>query len=309
VSDDALILEVALHELVQKAANPNVPYGPDEVASDAAACVDGGATLLHFHARDPATGDQRWHDDVLYADTVAAIRARGVAADTPWYPTYPGVRPGVAVRESMAHVAALAAPPVGLELAAIDLGSGNLSPYDPARKAFLNPDGVKQQPHSLFGEFAGFCREHGLRPYLGVYEPGHLRHIAAYLDLGWISPPLAIKCFFSEHHPYGLPPTPRSVEITAELIDTVLAGVERTWFVQCYGRGIFDLAGPALDLGGHVRVGLGDYHPWDWPDPSSDQPTNAALVARAAELAARAGRPLATVAETRRRLGLTTKEH
>jgi len=309
VPDDALIIEVALHELVRKSANPNVPYGPDEVAADAAECVDAGATLLHFHARDPVTGEQRWHDDALYRETVDAIRAAGVAADVPWYPTYPGVRPGVAVADSMPHLAALVGSPVGLELAAIDLGSGNLSAYDPARKAFLNPDGVKQQPHSLFGEFAGFCREHGLRPYLGVYEPGHLRHIAAYLDLGWIEPPLAIKCFFSEHHPYGLPPVPRSVEMTAELMDVVLAGVERTWFVQCYGRGIFDLAAPALDLGGHVRVGLGDYHPWDWPDSPSDQPTNAGLVARAAALAARAGRPLATVAQTRHRLGLITKEH
>ena len=242
--DDALIVEVALHELVAKASNPHVPYGPDEVADDAVACVDAGATFLHFHARDAVTGEQRWHDDAVYAQTVAAIRERGVAADVPWYPTYPGVRPGVAIHDSMPHLAALAAAPIGLELAAIDLGSGNLSAYDPVHKAFLNPDGVKQQPHSLFGEFAGFCRAHGLRPYLGVYEPGHLRHIAAYLDLGWIEPPLAIKCFFSEHHPYGLPPVPRSVEMTAELIDTVLAGVERTWFVQCYGRGIFDLAAP-----------------------------------------------------------------
>lgn len=307
--DDAVIVEAALHELVDKTANPHVPYGPDEVAADAAACVDAGSTFLHFHARDADTGAQRWHDDAIYAEAIAGIRSRGVASDVPWYPTYPGVRPGVAVRDSMPHLAALAAPPVGLELAAIDLGSGNLSAYDPARKAFLDPDGVKQQPHSLFGEFAEFCAEHDLRPYLGVYEPGHLRHIAAYLDLGWIEPPLAIKCFFSEHHPYGLPPVPRSVEMTAELIDTVLAGVERTWFVQCYGRGIFDLAVPALDLGGHLRVGLGDYHPWDWPDPTSDQPTNAALVARAADLAAHAGRRLATVAETRHRLGLTTKEH
>jgi len=89
----------------------------------------------------------------------------------------------------------------------------------------------------------------------------------------------------------------------------VLAGVERTWFVQCYGRGILNLAAPALDLGGHVRVGLGDHHPWDWPDLGSDRPTNSELVARAADLAARAGRPLATVAETRDRLGLTKEEH
>ena len=306
---DPVIIEVALHELVEKTANPHVPYGPDEVAADATGCVDAGATLLHFHARDPETGAQRWHDDTLYRETVEKLRAGGVAPDLPWYPTYPGVWPGVAVRDSMAHVAVLARAPMSLELAAIDVGSGNLSPYDPARHAFLNPASVKQLPHDLFDEFADFCRANELRPYLGVYEPGHLRHVAAYLDQGWLDPPLVMKCFFSEHHPYGLPPVPRSVAMTAEVMDVVLAGVERTWFVQCYGRSIFELAAVALDLGGHVRVGLGDYHPWEWPDVDTDRPTNAELVSRAAALASAAGRPLATVAETRRALALrATKE-
>jgi uncharacterized protein (DUF849 family) len=113
-----------------------------------------------------------------------------------------------------------------------------------------------------------------------------------------------LKCFFSEHHPYGLPPVARSVEMAAEILATVLGGVDHVWFVQCYGRAIWDLAPAALAHGGHVRVGLGDYHPWDWADTGTDQPTNAELVERAAKLAGDAGRPIATVAETRRRLGL-----
>jgi 3-keto-5-aminohexanoate cleavage enzyme len=300
---DAVMIEAALHELVSKSANPHVPYGPDEVAADAAACAEAGATLVHFHARDPESGEQRWHDDALYVNTVTRMRALGVPADVVWYPTYPGVRPEVAVEDSMPHVAVLARD-VGLELAAIDVGSGNLSPYQPDTREFLAADGVKRLPHSLFREFTDFCRAHGLRPYLGVYEPGHIRHVAAYLDAGWLDAPLVVKCFFSEHHPYGLPPVARSVEMTAEILATVLAGVEYEWFVQCYGRAIWDLAPAALAHGGHVRVGLGDYHPWDWADTGTDQPTNAELVERAAKLAGDAGRPVATIAETRRRLGL-----
>ena len=303
VAPDGVMIEVALHELVDKAANPNVPYGPAEVAADAAACVEAGATLVHFHARDPETGAQRWHDDALYTDAMTRMRARGVAPDVAWYPTYPGVRPEVAVHDSMPHLAVLARA-AGLELAAIDVGSGNLSPYHSETHAFLAADGVKRLPHSLFEEFTEFCRDHELRPYLGVYEPGHIRHVAAYLDAGWLDAPLVLKCFFSEHHPYGLPPVARSVEMTAEILETVLAGVEYEWFVQCYGRAIWDLVPAALATGGHARVGLGDYHPWDWPDTGADRPTNAELVARAVELAGDAGRPVATVAETRHRLGL-----
>jgi 3-keto-5-aminohexanoate cleavage enzyme len=300
---DGVMIEAALHELVSKSANPHVPYGPEEVAADAAACAEAGATLVHFHARDPESGEQRWHDDALYTTTVTRMHALGVPADLPWYPTYPGVRPEEAVHDSMPHVAVLARD-VGLELAAIDVGSGNLSPYEPETHEFLAADGVKRLPHSLFREFTDFCRAHGLRPYLGVYEPGHIRHVAAYLDAGWLDAPLVLKCFFSEHHPYGLPPVARSVEMTAEVLATVLAGVEYEWFVQCYGRAIWDLAPAALAHGGHVRVGLGDYHPWDWADTGADQPTNAELVERAAKLAGDAGRPIATVAETRSRLGL-----
>src|SRR5690349_7616394 len=118
---EGVIIEAALHELVSKAANPNVPYGPEEVAADAVVCAQAGATLLHFHARDAESGEQRWHDDARYLDTVARMRALGVAADLPWYPTYPGVRPEEAVEDSMPHVAVLARE-VGLELAAIDVG-------------------------------------------------------------------------------------------------------------------------------------------------------------------------------------------
>jgi 3-keto-5-aminohexanoate cleavage enzyme len=190
-------------------------------------------------------------------------------------------------------------------MAAIDLGSFNLSPYHPAARRFVNAGSVKVLPHSLFEEFSAFCSLHGLRPYLGVYEPGHLRHVAAYLDQGWLSPPLVLKFFFSEYHPYGLPPHPRALAMQVEVMDLVLAGVERAWFVQCYGPSIWDLAGPALDLGGHVRVGLGDYHPWEWEEePHADRPTNAEMVARAAALARDRGRPLATVADARGVLGL-----
>jgi 3-keto-5-aminohexanoate cleavage enzyme len=301
---DPVIIEGALHELVDKAANPHVPYGAEEVATDACACVGAGLALLHFHARDARTGAQRWHDDTIYADAMRRVRALGAPPDLPWYPTYPGVRPGVPVRESMAHVVPLARD-AGLGMAAIDLGSFNLSPYNPVTRRFVNPSSAKVLPHALFEEFSAFCAELALRPYLGVYEPGHLRHVAAYLDQGWVQPPLVLKFFFSEYHPYGLPPHPRSLAVLVDVMDDVLAGVPRTWFVQCYGPSIWRLAGPALELGGHVRVGLGDFHPWEWEEPpGAEQPTNLDMVARAAALALGAGRPVATVAQARALLGL-----
>lgn len=88
-----LIIEGALHELVSKGTNPNVPYGPGEVAADTAACVAAGMSLLHFHARDPESGEQRWTDAASYAQAILGARGLGVPDSLAWYPTYGGLEP------------------------------------------------------------------------------------------------------------------------------------------------------------------------------------------------------------------------
>jgi uncharacterized protein (DUF849 family) len=64
------------------------------------------------------------------------------------------------------------------------------------------------------------------------------------------------------------------------------------------------MAPATIAAGGHVRVGLGQYHPWMWPDMGNDKPTNAEQVARVAEMARAAGREVATPEEARGMLGL-----
>ena len=46
-----MMIEAAINELASKNHNPNVPYGPEEIAKDALACIEAGATIVHFHAR------------------------------------------------------------------------------------------------------------------------------------------------------------------------------------------------------------------------------------------------------------------
>jgi 3-keto-5-aminohexanoate cleavage enzyme len=59
---DPLIIEAAINELTQRGENPNVPLSVDEVVADALTCAVAGASIVHFHARDPVTGEQRWLD-------------------------------------------------------------------------------------------------------------------------------------------------------------------------------------------------------------------------------------------------------
>ena len=51
-----LIIECSLNEQVTKAENPHVPIRVDEVVAAGLAAAAAGAAILHFHARDEATG-------------------------------------------------------------------------------------------------------------------------------------------------------------------------------------------------------------------------------------------------------------
>ena len=69
------------------------------------------------------------------------------------------------------------------------------------------------------------------------------------------------------------------------------------WSVACMQGSALELAQWAIELGGHVALGLGD-----WPYHELGQPTNAEIVAHVGELARRTGRELATPDQARRLL-------
>jgi 3-keto-5-aminohexanoate cleavage enzyme len=289
-----LIIQAALNELMDKASNPHVPYGPEEVAIDAAACVEAGASMLHFHARDAQTGDQLWTSTETYVDALRRIYGLGVARDVLFYPTYEWL-----TEEQLTHVVALRQhPDVRLALAALDVGAVLLNEFDAATSTFERADWGKVFTHEQTVWFLELCRSHGLRPYSGCAEPGHLRHLLAYRDMGLLDPPLVLKFFTAEHAPYGLPPGAKSVHTYAGLLDELMVDTERVWFVHCYGAAILPMAAEAIALGGHVRIGLGD-ETFD-----DTKPTNAELVARVVKMARSAGRSIATPQEARSMMGL-----
>ena len=177
---DKLIIEVAMNEMTSKAQNPRVPYGPAEVAADAAECAAAGASVLHFHAREPETGEQEWTGLERYREGVRLIRECGVSSDVVFYPTYKGL-----TETSLAHVAALAADDEArLAMAALDVGAVNLNRFDPVAGVFDNAGYSKAFSYEGMTYFYELCRENGLRPYNGCAEPGHIRHVLTFMQLG-----------------------------------------------------------------------------------------------------------------------------
>lgn len=303
-----VIIEVGLNESTRRESNPHVPYSPEEVAEDILRCGEAGASIVHFHSRDAASGLdalfvpgwERKHDTEFYGEAMRQVRAAG--SDILMYPTYPTLplgRPSKAL-ERFEHVFALADDPMlAPHLAPIDMGSWNIA--FSVGGAFVEvPDefavSVNTLPHIL--EVMRSAVDRGMLLSLAAFEPGHLRTILACLEQG-LTPKPMVKLFMSDQWLQGPWPDRDGLEGYLRLIDRVGPGREHVeWIVVPYAmsskRAADELRRAALELGGHIRVGIGDN-----PDASEGR-SNAELVREAVQAAAEAGRPVATVEDVRR---------
>ena len=97
---DKLIIEVAVNETTTRANNPNVPLTPEELASDVAECVDAGASIVHFHPRDPLCPPDkldiaRLGDVSFYKEAIGLMKER--CDVIPYPPTRTRLMPGTTV--------------------------------------------------------------------------------------------------------------------------------------------------------------------------------------------------------------------
>jgi 3-keto-5-aminohexanoate cleavage enzyme len=289
---DKLIIKVALNEWVMKEVNPHTPYSPEEIAVDIVRCAKAGASLFHFHARDPKTGAQRRADARLFAE---AFRLAQAECDGIIVPGYEGPKP---MEERFSHWIALAQDPsVRFEMGVFDVGQFNLTTYEELRTLSRSQLETFNNTHGEMKWCLDFAKRLDFRYTLGLREPGHLRSVLAYHEYGWTPAPLLLKFYMSEKHPYGLPPTARGLQM---YIDMIPDSVPHLWFTEIKGPHVHvPLSSVAIAMGGHVRTGLGD----NWV--LNDRPvSNLELVETFANLAERCGRGVATPAEARRMMGV-----
>ena len=145
-----------------------------------------------------------------------------------------------------------------------------------------------------------FARSAVLRaaPSISIFEPGFLRTALTLHRHGRVPPGAIVKLYFGGSLEFGLPPTERALDAYVELLGP--SGLP--WSVAVLGGDVVGcgLARLALERGGHLRVGLEDFH--DAQAPRT--PTNAELLDGALALLGRLGRRPATCAETREMLGV-----
>jgi GNAT superfamily N-acetyltransferase len=142
---------------------------------------------------------------------------------------------------------------------------------------------------------AEMMRDRGIRPELEVFDAG-MAYVAEHLaDKGILEPP-----FYANLMMGSLGTAAARMSDLAHIVDSLPAGT--TWAAAGLGGTQLPMNAMAVFAGGHVRTGLEDNPYFDY---SARTPaTNSALVRRVAEMAALAGREVATPAQVRERLGL-----
>jgi 3-keto-5-aminohexanoate cleavage enzyme len=291
VRRDSVIIEVGLNEAASRSVVPGVPFSPSECAADAVACAHAGAAIVHWHARDPATGDQRLGDVALSGEFLDLVRGSGVLA----YPSYPI---DVPIDQRLDHVWALRASH-DLELAPVDVGSVNIVVWDERSKTFvgvelLRDGGVIENPLAFVLDALRRAHDLGMIPTLGSFDVGHTRTVGLLAESGLLPERVLLKIFLTGTLAMGPQPSEDALDLHLRQLP---AGSAIDWIAVPYAITdpvlIDRLIRHALSRGGGVRVGIGD-------NPAvCENTTNAALVERVVRLAADAGRQVATAADVR----------
>ncbi len=289
----AIWLEAALNGPWSRARQPEIPVTADEIVEQAVACANEGASIIHFHPYDPATGRQRDAYEI-YAPIIERIRSQ---VDVVCYGTLPfagdvdALEPMTAAQRFSA-VDKLASSGL-LEWSVVDPGSTNISTFSDL------PSGdegfVYTNPESHIRHGLALCRQHGLVPSYAIYEPGFMRLGAALKRCYPGVPQPVYRLMFSDTLSFGFPPKPWAIDAYLELLAD--EDPDAPWMVAGLGAQVAPLIDEIVYRGGHVRVGLEDV-------PMGHTIGNVAQVRDARRRIEAAGARPATAAEVRERLKL-----
>ena len=290
---EKLIIEVRINEYASRKHNPNIPFSPAEICEEALQCWREGASIIHYHARDPQSGAPS-SSTAIYADTARRIKDK---SDLLIMPTL-GATTVPSPQDRMSHIIEMAKDPsIRPDFAPMDMGTSNLDLYDSKRHRFVTDDTVYMNTTRTLQYFANTIRETGVRPVAVLWNISAIRTTAAFVEAGLFDEPLYGEIVLTEGGIFaGHPGTHQGLQA---MIDFIPPSLRLQWSVMCYGGNLFPIIGLAIASGGHIAIGLGDY-----PYNELGTPRNAELVERVASLARDMGREIATPGETRRILNL-----
>lgn len=238
--------------------SPHLPVTPQQIAAEAIAASEAGASIIHLHARNPENGRPTADPDVFMqflpvikqsTDAVINISTGG------------GL--GMTLDERLA--AARRASP---EMASLNMGSMNFGIFPMLDKytSWENtwePEFLEMTKDFIFKNtfndietvLKDLGEGHGTRFEMECYDLGHLYTVAHFVDKGLIKPPFFLQLI------YGILGGAGAEIDNLVHMNTVadrLFGDDYEWSVLAAGKNQMGFATTAGLLGGNLRVGLED---------------------------------------------------
>lgn len=270
------IITVAITgSLPTKANNPAVPISVEEQIESTHEAFEAGASLVHCHVRN---------DD-------------GMATSDParFFQLLNGLRkycPGMIVQFSTGGRSGNGRERGGMiplrpDMASLSTGSCNF------------PVRVYENSPELIDWLAAEMLTHGVKPEVEVFDLSMLFKAVEMAASGQITGPLHVQFVMGVKN--AMPVDRPTFEFYVQTLKRL--SPDATWTGAGIGKDQITLNHWSLELGGHCRTGFEDNVRLDRDRLA---PSNAALVARTAELCSRYGRHPASVGEARSLLGLAT---
>jgi uncharacterized protein (DUF849 family) len=291
---EKLIIQVRVNEGQMRDVTPHVPYSPEEIADQAVECWRHGATVVHYHAREPESGAPSSDPD-LYADVVRRIKKE---CDLITFPTL-GASLLPTAEERLAHILEMAKDPaIRPDCIPVDMLTTNLDRYHRGhRKIVTSGDRVYLNTVNMLRYLCESARAAGVKPVSMIWNVAGIRLTEAFLEMGLYEEPLMceLSLFGDGFDTFGHPATVKGLQALLDF----LPAANWPWMVDVIGANSFPVLAHAIGCGGHVAIGVADH-----PYRELGLPTNVELVDRVVELARSMGREVASATEAREVLGL-----
>ncbi len=273
MSTPCIICVAITGSVPQKSDNPAVPITVTEQVDSTHEAFEAGASIAHCHVRlDDGTPTSD-------PDRFARLK-EGLETHCP----------GMIIQfstggRSGAGKARGAMLPLRPDMASLTVGSNNF------------PTRVYENPPDLVDWLAAEMIEHDIKPEIEAFDLSHIFQAAKMTADGRLKAPPYVQFVMGVRN---------AMPVDKDVFDFYVATLKRlipdaVWCGAGIAAGQITLNEWCIAAGGHARTGLEDNVRLD---RETLAPSNAALVARAADLCEKHERPVATPAEARQILGL-----
>ena len=278
----------------QKSDNPGVPVTAEEQADEAADVYTAGARIIHIHARQAHDPTKSTNDPSRYREINAMMREKA---------------PDILIDNSQT-VSKLSTPTGALIGSAYFFRSApieaapdimSLNPGPMTFRSGASYTGGVGIPSTVYAttfdhteRAANTAREHGIKPQVFLYHPGHLDILDHLIANDALDKPYFVQLVFGQQSGSSTSP---------ENVMSMIRNLPEDTIFQTCALGLEEIQVNVLSLllGGHVRTGLEDSLLFQ---KGTLAQSNVQLVERIVRIANALGRRVATAEEARRMLGI-----